>query len=196
MGILGDALKFTDAEAALPILQANLATLRRFPSKPEEAIFSAIGNVATCYVRLGRHDEALRHERTAYARFSAMYGPGDKRTIACGTNLTSSLKVLGLNAEAEQFAREQLGVSRRALGETHDLTMTAAVRLAETLCRRPVLEEAHLREAEALYADVVTKRRRTIGPSHPNTINSADQLAAVRATLAKGPAFTLFRPEK
>ena len=53
--------------------------------------------------------------------------------------------------------------------------------------RRPVFDlntGDDLLEAEAIMEDVLKRRRRVLGPAHPDTLNAERGLACVRAGLA------------
>ena len=59
LGALGNGLQANDeAEAALPVLEADLALIERYWSRDENAVLIARTNLASCLKGAGRHEEA------------------------------------------------------------------------------------------------------------------------------------------
>ena len=61
----------------------------------------------------------------------------------------------------------------------------AATRLAESLYFDPAASRDAMLEAEALLADAHTEERRRLGPTHPDTLNTAAQRANLQRRLAE-----------
>ena len=80
MAALGSALRISQCKEALPVLEANLALVRRYWSQSEDAILTAQTNLAACLDELGRDDEALVLKREVYARRVATRGVSHERT--------------------------------------------------------------------------------------------------------------------
>ena len=73
--------------------------------------------MATCYGKLGRHEEALAIRREVYARLLARgMGPSTGESFfQVALNLSCSLKATGRAEEAKSFLRKQIPNARRAL---------------------------------------------------------------------------------
>ena len=84
--------------------------------------------------------------------------------------------------------RKLLKVARRSLGDQHDDTIRAANMYAEALCMNPEASRADALEAEALLASSVKAMRITLGPQHPRTINTTNELTDLRRFLSQSAA--------
>ena len=205
LGLVGDSLRKSRPEEALRVLKAHLASRRRYFWHNEEGILIAQSNLALCLNDdLGRHDEALVIRREVFARRLATCGVSDEWTINSGYNLSSSLRKVGLQEEARTLVCDQLlPVARRSLGPDHDTTIRLNHSLAATIMRSPectrndlCFESTHdpltcpytgddLLEAETIMQDVVRRRRRVLGPAHPETLHAEKVLSRARAKLAR-----------
>ena len=100
MGLLGDSIRCSSPEEALPVLMADVALWRRtWPGRTSqtirvkfdrdgEGLIIARSNVASCLATLGRHDEALVIKREIYASRLAKLGVSHEETIRNGSNLS------------------------------------------------------------------------------------------------------------
>ena len=181
MRILGSVVNLLDAEAALPVMHAHIATLRRYWPRDWSAL-EAQGELASCYHSLGRKEEALHLLRHIYKKRKATKGPTDRSTIIDGCNLSHLAGTCGLYAEARQLAREQLGVARSTLGEDNEVSLHAAKTLALSLICFPTTR-ANILEAEALITDAISKSRRVVGAEHPRMRELGDALEKTRERL-------------
>ena len=105
MSFLGDVLRLSRPEEALPVLEALLALFRRYWSRSETNILAAQAKIAMCLGDLGRRDDKLALERENYARYVAIQGVSHEHTITSGANLALSMGKLGLCDEAVVIAR-------------------------------------------------------------------------------------------
>ena len=186
MGILGNSLyRNGKSSEALPVLEANLALVRRYFSRSRETIFSVQTNLSNCLDDLGRNDEALALKREIYARSVATLGVSHEDTIISGNNLVISLDKLGLGHESQPLLRDQLlPAARRSLGSDHALTLALNQNLAAALQFNPKRTRDDLLEAETITQDVLQRRRRVFGPAHPETRKAERALSGLRAQLA------------
>ena len=203
---LGNALRGSRPEEALPVLEANLALRRRYWPHAEQAVLAAQANAACCLDDLGRFDEALVLKREIYARRVATMGVSHERTILSGNNLVASLEQEMLWNEAKTFlCDELLPATRRMLGDDHNTTLVIRRNLGDVLRGDPESTRDHLRlntarrrrpvfdvntgddllEAETILHDVVQRRRRVFGPAHPETRQVESTLSLVREGLDK-----------
>ena len=174
IGVLGDALRASSrAEEALPVLEAGLALGRRHWPHGEQAILVVQNNIAICLSGLARYDEALALRRNLYARFAAILGVSDEKTIVSGSNLATSLIHLELWDEAKTILRDQLlPMARQSLGRDHETCLALGHRMAEALVGHPNANDEDRTQAEMILQDVVQRRRRVLGPAHPRTQTS------------------------
>ena len=183
VGILGSAI--SRPEEALPVREANLALTRRYFSRDQDAVLGAQSNLADCIDDLGRCDEALVLRREVYARQVATFGMPHKNTILEGYNLADSMIKLELYDESTTMVRDELlPAARRLLGPDHDLTIS----LNENLAKCIVMANSDytrddLLKADMILQDVVQRRRRVLGPAHPETLKAEDMLFTLREYL-------------
>ena len=184
MGVLGAALVWTNAEAALPVLESHIATIQRFwPHSPVE--IGAHANVAMCYDNLGRLDDAVRSFRELYAIRLRIYGPNNEDTIIEANNLIIALSKKHLWAEVIPFARKQLEISRKTLGAKHAECVHTANIYAAALCNNPAATRAEVLEAVKLLEEAIKTARYVLGPQHPRAVTAAMQLRIARSKLAQ-----------
>ena len=153
--------------------------------------------LVACYDRLGQPDEALRICRSIYADHKALVGLArrsrtdreamrvmNRDTIQRGSNLSIVLLRNGLYAEAEQVARETLGMARGENGQGALDTVKTIHFLGQILYRNPSASRNASREAVALLEEAATIARRALGPHHPETSIIVAALAEAREVLA------------
>ena len=150
--------------------------------------------------------QALALKRAIYAKEVALNGVSHHDTILSGYNLVHSLNSIGLLDESLPFVRDQLlPVARQSLGADHDLTLSLNHNLAVSLSEHPErtcddlrLNEDHpsgvdaidlntgndLLKAETIMQDVVQRKRRVLGPTHPNTARAEHVSSLLRAKIA------------
>ena len=187
MGQLGNALnsngRYTEA---LPVIEASLAFRRRWWSHEEEFIRTGQCHLAACLGGLGRYDEALVLYREIYAREVATLGVSHEHTIGTSCNIANALVHLKLLDDAKKMYRDQvLPAARRSLGADHNFTLIISRNLAIVLYDDLERTRDDLLEAETILQDVVQRRRRVFGPTHPETLRAEQSLSIARARLAR-----------
>src|SRR6478672_3086452 len=114
-------------------------------------------------------------------------------TLAAASNLAVSLRAAGEYQAARELGEDTLARRRRVLGEDHPDTLASADGLAVSL-RAVGGHPGTLTSAGNLFAsvghpgehqaareldeDTLARRRRVLGEDHPDTLNSASNLAA------------------
>ena len=79
---------------------------------------------------------------------------GPEEAIGEAMNLVGALQYCNLFAEAQTFAREQLGVSRRKHGSDHYITISFVQNLSTALMNNPAKSRDDVREAIALLVGI------------------------------------------
>ena len=185
MTTLGNGLLLADHhEDALPVYEAELSMWRRFGfGVDEKALLITKTNIALCYYRLGRHEEALNLRRQVYARGVAL-GISNKDLFIDVLNLSWSLNETGRYTEAKSFLREQLPKARRVLGVDHDTVIQMRWQHAETLRLDGDASREDLVEAVTVLEELSRKTQRIYGTSHPLPTDIRTTLGLARKKLA------------
>ena len=198
MGNLGGTLRCVDANAALPVLKAVVATIQRYWPHNGSVLYSSIMNLSMCYCELEQFDEALRLDRAVYADTLVRCGPDHVETISTGCCLTNSLRRTNHFSEARKVAEEMASrVPRLVGGQTGGLPAgqygginslgclknQVNVNLAAALVGDPAASRDDVVEAKRLYEGSVTYTRQTYGPQHPITLSSISVLEVARERL-------------
>lgn len=111
------------------------------------------------YEALGSYAEAERLMQTALMLRRQAFGDSDPKTLSQVRILgTLFLQRLNRRAEATALLSQSLESARGALGEDHDETLKIKSALATALS-----DQEHFRDAEALFREVIDKRRRIAG---------------------------------
>ena len=204
MCILGKGLQVFPEES-LPVFKACLALHRRYRPRGNRDILAIQSSISNALVSLDRDEEAIVLRRAIYSEWVATLGVSHEETVTIGLNLTSSLASLGLWDECRTLIRNQLlPAAQRLLGSNDDITLALNQTLAKALASTTDRTRDDLRlnntrrrhesilinagdsmlEAETMVQDVVQRRRRVFGPSHPSTENAEDAMSYLRKQLA------------
>ena len=183
MNQLGDALY--DAghdEDSLTVREAQLSMMQRLGA-PGDQVLVAQGNLAQCYSRLGRKEEALPMFEAIYSGHLELFGNEEKNTITSAMNYAISLFGLRHFDEAKSVLREMLPVARRVLGENsvealkmRSMHASALYKVADTL--------DDFREAVNTLEETVPTTRRLLGGAHPLVRVMEEDLRKARAALS------------
>ena len=182
MNQLGDALY--DAghdEDSLTVREAQLSMMQRLGA-PGDQVLVAQGNLAQCYSRLGRKEEALPMFEAIYSGHLELFGEEEKNTITSAMNYAIALFGLRRFDEAKSVLREVLPVARHVLGENHVTTLkyrsmhaSALYQVADTL--------DDIREAVDTFEETIPTTRRLLGGSHPLVQIMEEDLRKARTAL-------------
>ena len=185
MELLGNALRPSRPEEALPVLEASLALYRRYWSHDERGILIAQNAVANCLYELGREDEALDLEREIYARDVAMHGADHQESLVAANNIIFALVKNGSKFdEARAFGREQVALARRALGADNSLTLSIEQGNARSQWKDPDATRETLRAVAKTLQDLIRRQRRVLGANHPELLETQQDLSELEARLA------------
>ena len=138
LSALGNSLRPSRPEEALPMLEANVALCRRYWPRNEETIVGIHGDIASCLGNLGRRDEALNLQREVHARRMDINGVSHERTILSGIFLVCRMMNLKLYDEATSLVRDQLlPAARQSLGADDDLMLKLNYQRVKALANNP-----------------------------------------------------------
>jgi tetratricopeptide (TPR) repeat protein len=162
----------------LTVLEAKYAYLKRNGGRISH-IDVTMTNLAVCYSKLGRREEALTLRREVYARSVALRRP-EIEIVTMALNLAHSLVHTGRYDEARSLSREKLPVARRALGNDHPLVFKLRGIYAETFLHDESSTRGDLDEAVSVVEDVIQRSQRVFGAAHPETQNKLRLLKALK----------------
>ena len=192
--VLGAGLTSLDGgtEEALAVFNAELA-MERHLNLSKQHFFATLGNIATCYNALGRQAEALITFRDVFREKKALLGAANPSTIASCINLVDALidhiDELGLD-EARSILQEMLPVVCEALGHDHQWTLHLRRLKARTHWANwddaNNVPLADCLEAERILEDACRRATRALGPLHPETKSSQNELGIVKKIVARG----------
>ena len=113
----------------------------------------------------------------------ASRGRGARFALRAATNYATSLRDLERFKETKSLLRKTIPVTRRVLGESHDLTIRMRWNYAAALCNDTGATLDDLREAVETLADAERIARRVFGGAHPTTAGIERALRQARAIL-------------
>ena len=105
------------------------------------------------------------------------------RPIAA-SNYAISLNELRRFKEAKAILRKTTPVARRAIGESHELTLKLRRNYALALYEEGSATLDVIREAVTALEDLEQTARRVLGGTHPTTVGTEYELRNARAALA------------
>ena len=168
---------------ALVVFESYLAYQQR-----NIQIYDTLGsqeNIANCYWKLGRQDEALDIHRRVFTVRHARCGDGrtlDLETIEAAVNLSTSLQLLERHDEAARLLRPLMPGVHRALGSEHEQAIKLCRILGAALTHSSDSKDCD--EGLSLLKTTLRTARQVLGPNHPNTLTLEDAIKKqVRKTL-------------
>jgi tetratricopeptide (TPR) repeat protein len=141
---------------------------------------TAMGNLASTYVNLGKYTEAEKLQMQVLGASNRILGVEHPHTINAMANLASTYQNLGKYTEAEKLQMQVLDARNRILGVEHPDTINAMASLASTYRNL-----GKYTEAEKLEMQVLDARNRILGVEHPDTIIAMASLASTYRNLGK-----------
>jgi eukaryotic-like serine/threonine-protein kinase len=175
---------------ALPLLREALLNAQRVLGPEHRDTALAIENLADNLSKQGNLEEAERLQRQAVSIFMKALGPKHADTLFSEGNLGGILYEEGKLREAEQLQRRVLAAELQASGPEDRGTLFTETDLARTLIR----EGRNFAEAEILARRSYETQLRTLGPIHPDMLESLQVLGAALAHERQYPeAESLFR---
>jgi hypothetical protein len=129
-------------------------------------------------------EKALSMERDIYSGRLKLHGEEHENTAVAASNYAISLNELRRFKEAKAFLRKTMPVARRAIGESHELTLKLRRNYAQSLWRDDGATLDDLREAVTTLEETARIARRVLGGTHPTTVGTEYELRNARAALA------------
>ena len=136
------------------------------------------------YGALGRDEEALRLKLDVYSGRLKLHGEEHPQTLIAASNYSASLFHLQRIEEAKALLRKVTPVTRRVLGDNHDITLKMRFGYAASICFDAGSTLDDLRGAVTTLEETARTARRVLGGAHPLTTVIERQLRASRATLS------------
>jgi tetratricopeptide (TPR) repeat protein len=176
---LGEEARY---EEARDILERVLASRERRLGPEDSAVLDTRTNLAIVFDALGRHDDALRLNRTTLAVYERpVPGGGDtfRRAQAEGMAATQN-NIGGVLCKQQQFA-PALRSFEAALTGFEDLYGVDSVdaALARSNCAGVLLELGRTASALSLLRHALSTRERVLGASHPLVADTQHNIALV-----------------
>ncbi len=168
---------------ALVVFESYLAYQQR-----NIQIYDTLGsqeNIANCYWKLGRRDEALDiHRRVFNVRLARCKDVQtlELDTIEAAVNLSTTLQLLERHDEAARLLRPLVPGVDRALGRKHEQAIKLCRILGESLTNASDSKDCD--EGLSLLKTTLRTARQVLGPTHPNTSTLEEAIKEhVRKTL-------------
>jgi tetratricopeptide (TPR) repeat protein len=137
-------------------------------------------SLASSYLDLGRHTEALNLYEETLTLQKAKLGPDHPDTLRSMHGLASSYQALGRHAEALKLHEETLARRKARLGPDHPDTLSSMYSLANNY-----LDLGRHTEALKLHEETLVRRKARLGPDHPDTLSSMHGLASSYQALGR-----------
>ncbi|KAF8517759.1 hypothetical protein BU17DRAFT_91618 [Hysterangium stoloniferum] len=172
---------------------------------------ASMGNLASTLKNLGRYTEAQVLEVQVLEAHKQLLGPEHPSTLRSMGNLASILSNLGKYTEAQELEGQVLAAHKQLLGQEHPSTLRSMGNLALTLSylessggtqaiawpRASIYIDIHGKlgihlvilgkdtEAQKLEVQVLEAHKQLLGPEHPTTLTSMENLALTLSYLGK-----------
>jgi tetratricopeptide (TPR) repeat protein len=159
-----------DFERALDLTQSAVERFRRTLGDGHPDTLWAASNLAVSFHEMGEIVRARELDEATFAGYRRVLGENHPDTLRSANNLAADLRALGevnraFELDQDTFAR------RQALGEDHPDALWSANNLALDLYQLGDRDRAC-----ALLRDTLDRRWRVLGPDHPETRRTADNL--------------------
>ena len=149
----------------------------------ERNLLAVLGNLATTYDSLGRHEEALPLRRSAYSGYAKFLGNEHVETLCEANNYAHTLLSLRRFEETKSLLRKNMPVARRVFGDSDEDTLRMRWNYAMALSEDPAATLDDLREAVTTLEDAGRTARRVLGGAHPTAVGIEKSLQKARAAL-------------
>ena len=163
---------------AIPLFERTLAESERVLGPDHPSTLTSRNNLAYAYHAAGRAAEAIAlHERTL-ADYERVLGPDHPDTLGSRNNLALAY---GTRAGPPRRSRCTSGPWPTGSGSWARTTPTPCN--SRNNLALAYQDAGRAAEAIALHERTLADRERVLGPDHPDTLNSRNNLAAARAAL-------------
>jgi CHAT domain-containing protein/Tfp pilus assembly protein PilF len=168
---------------AEPLLKRTLAGVERSLGVGHPDTLQRMNNLAMLYQEQERYAEAEPLLKRALDGMQRALGPDHPSTLLQVNNLAGLYVDRGLYEEAEPLYHRALGGRERALGPEHPQTLDTVNNLGMLYLRQAAGDEDLLKarrdRAEQFLKRALAGYERVLGPAHPDTLNTINNLAAV-----------------
>ena len=179
---LADGLSNVDEAFKLQVLEAQFAAAKRTGFPPEH-MFSNRHNTATCYSKLGRHEDALQIYRECYDSEKALTGLTETVLTTASCVASNFLDTKNFKS-ARSFAYDHIDDSQRILGKNHRITLILRETYANAITLDAQSSLKQLAEAVEVLGRLARMRQQVFGAHHPCTIRVQKTLERAQETLA------------
>jgi tetratricopeptide (TPR) repeat protein len=169
------------------VLNEQLLDAERLRSGPASSgTLSTMNNLAGVYMALGLRAEAAKlFEQVLQARRLTL-PPEHPDLLMSMDNMALTLRHEGRLDEVRKLHEEVLAIRRRVLTPEHPDTLWTMNNLAVVLMElgrdparaQAIRDRSLLEESRKLHEETLRIRRRVLGPAHPDTLESMNNLAA------------------
>jgi tetratricopeptide (TPR) repeat protein len=187
IGCLAEVMRDQGRLKEARVLYEQVLEVQRRTLGPEHpATIATMNNLAGVYSALGlRAESGKLHEEVLQARRRTL-PPEHPALLTALDNMALVLTHQGRFDEARKLHEEVLAIRRRVLPPEHQDTLATMNNLAVVLMelgRDPeraqvVRDTGLLEESRKLHEETLRGRRRVLGPAHPDTLISMNNLAA------------------
>ena len=141
---------------------------------------TAINNLSVLYSDLGRYEEALILQETAYTRQCRVLGEDHAETLQSLGNLAVSYSLAGHHGKALDLQQQAVTKLQQVLGENHPATLNAMNNLAVTY-----VDVGELSKAMQLQQRVYERSCSRLGEENHNTLISLSSIGKVLDKMGK-----------
>lgn len=141
-------------------------------------------NLGYLEMLLGRFDEAEPRLKAALDARVATLGEGHAETLATAAGLANVYRQTGRSDEAEKILELVVRGHVAMFGPTHRITLQNCHNLAVV---RAGMSEEKKKAAADDFAFVIAETARTLGPDHPELVDTHNSYASVLADLSRWP---------
>ena len=168
-------------DEAQGLLERALAIRERVLGPEHSYVASTLGNLADVRARQGHLGEALELDRRTLAIITKVHGPMHARVATAQHKLGEVLEETGDAAGALDAYQRSLDIRKQVLGADHPMTLYSMM-----LVGRALMLLHRCAEARPLLTAAATGLEKTVGPEHPDFVESLAAQAA--CDLADGQA--------
>ena len=149
----------------------------------EASILASQSNLASTYSLLGREEEALCMRRNIYSEWLRLEGEEYIETLGAAYSYAGSLSDMQCFEDVKSLLRKTVPVTRRVLGDSHEVTLKMRSTYAQSLCHVDGATLDDRREAVTTLEDLERIAQRVMGGAHPTTAVIGRTLQKARAAL-------------
>jgi len=122
-------------------------------------------------------------DRDVYFGLLSLHGEEHRETLSTAFNYANTLNAMRRFEEAKSLLCRSIPAARRALGESHEVTLRMSWNYAGALVMADNATLDDLHEAVATFEEIKGTARRVLGGTHPHTESIEHRLREARAAL-------------